>query len=573
MIGTMPGVDVTTNRIHKLPESLVNQIAAGEVIERPASVVKELLENSLDAGATKITVDISRGGSQLIRVVDNGVGIHAEDLGLVFDRHATSKISNREDLQRIVSLGFRGEALSSIAAVSRCKLISREKNNDHGYVAAVDHNNCLPRITPAAHPVGTTIEVKELFFNTPGRKKFLRADKTEFLHIQELVRRIALSRFGTSFQFNHNDRVVFKCNNNELAPEQRIAQFFGQAFLIKAIPVDVQHDNYRLWGWIWPASEARSYTDRQYFFLNGRIIKDKQVNHAVRLAYQDQLYPGRYPAYVLYFEIDASEVDINVHPTKHEVRFRDARYVHDFIQVCVMNGLMERHILPDNNNVQTTVSAQYNFSTFNIPEIRDSGKKYPVYNDVKNRLISSPDPVSIMQGRFILLQEVEQLVLIDAYQARKLILCQRLYEAFENDRIKSRPLLVPLNITVDEPDLTLILEYTEILQTLGIDVDQIAVDVLLVREIPVLLVDADITAMIRNIIEHIKMNKQGITATNLIDCLLSHANDSMGKVLNIAEMNQLINDLEKLESKISAQTYRKAVQYIDQAMLENLFKS
>ena len=569
----MHGVDVTTKRINKLPESLVNQIAAGEVIERPASVVKELLENSLDAGATKITVDITRGGSQLIRVVDNGTGIHAEDLGLVFDHHATSKISNREDLERIISLGFRGEALSSIAAVSRCKLISRERNNEHGYVAAVEHKNCSPQVSPAAHPVGTTIEVKELFFNTPGRKKFLRSEKTEFLHIQELVRRIALSRFGTSIQFNHNDRVVFKCNNNEQAPEQRIAQFFGQAFLNKAIPLDVQHDGYRLWGWIWPASEARSYTDRQYFFLNGRIIKDKQVNHAVRMAYKDQLYPGRYPAYVLYFEIDATAVDINVHPTKYEARFRDARDVHDFIQACLMNSLQHQVTIYNDDKLQTTESSQKYYSRLNIQQIRNTGKNYTVYNQLKNQKTFSPDPVSIMQGRFILLQENNQIILIDAYQARILILSQRLNAALEKDGIKSRPLLVPLNISVNEPDIKILLEYAELLQTLGIVVDQLAADVLLVREIPVLLADADITAMIRNIIDYIKINKKDINATNLIESLLLNANDSMGKVMSVAEMNQLIYDLRKIENKISTHTYHKAVQYINQTMLENLFKS
>jgi len=568
--------DVTsTQRIIKLPKSLANQIAAGEVIERPASVVKELLENSLDAGASKIIVDVEKGGSKLIRIVDNGGGIHADDLVLAFDRHATSKLSSQADLERIISLGFRGEALSSIAAVSRCKLSACEKNSTHGFIIEMDHKNGSPQISPVAHPVGTTVEVRDLFFNTPGRRKFLRSEKTEFIHIQELVRRIALSRFNTSIRFNHNGRSIFQCNNNEQAPEQRLTLFFGQAFLKQALPVDVSHAGFRLWGWLGSADAARSHTDRQYFFLNGRIIRDKQINHAIRIAYQDLLYPGRYPVYVLYFEIDAAAVDVNVHPTKHEVRFRDARNVHDFIHSSLTGTLHSPSSFFTETKCQMhdTAARELSSKDKNINRIQDVYARYATTaNNLNNQAHGNNNPISIIQGRFIFVEDIKGLILIDACRARELILSVRLQSAWEKGDIRSRPLLVPLTITVKEADIKLMLDHKDLLQALGMVIEQIATESLLVREIPVLLANADITMMINKLIELIQKNSQAITVKLLIDCMKMRANDAVAKTLSNAEMNDLVSMLRSIENEIPVQAFNNVYRHIDLTTLENLFK-
>ncbi|MEE9551775.1 MAG: DNA mismatch repair endonuclease MutL, partial [Gammaproteobacteria bacterium] len=277
----------SAQRIHKLPINLANQIAAGEVIERPSSVVKELMENSLDAAAANITVDIEKGGSHLIRVHDDGQGIHQDDLELAMDRHTTSKVHNQADLERIISLGFRGEALSSIAAVSRFKMSSCQAESRHGYSIEARPGEQCPKTQPIAHPPGTTVEVRDLFFNTPARRKFLRSERTEFLHIQELIKRIALSRFNTALRLQHNGRSVFHCASHENDPDQRVLAVCGKLFVSNTLTVDFSHTGLRLWGWLGTADAARSQTDRQYFYLNGRIIRDKRINHAVRMAYQD----------------------------------------------------------------------------------------------------------------------------------------------------------------------------------------------------------------------------------------------------------------------------------------------
>jgi DNA mismatch repair protein MutL len=574
MIGIMSDA-ISTQRIIKLPKSLANQIAAGEVIERPASVVKELLENSLDARASKIIVDVENGGSKLIRVVDNGDGIHADDLKLAFDRHATSKLSNQADLERIISLGFRGEALSSIAAVSRCKLSACEKSSTHGYMVEMDHKNCSPKISPVAHPVGTTVEVKDLFFKIPGRRKFLRSEKTEFLHIQELVRRIALSRFNTSIRFSHNGRSIFQCNNNEQEPEQRLALFFGQSFLIQAFPIDISHSEFRLWGWLGSADAARSHTDRQYFFLNGRIIRDKQINHAIRMAYQDLLYPGRYPVYVLYFEIDAAAIDVNVHPTKHEVRFRDARNIHDFIHSSLMGILHSSpsYLTRTDNHPYDPAGRKLSPKDKNINRIQDVYTRYATTaKDFNNQVRGDNNLISIMQGRFILIEAIKGLILIDAFRARELILSVRLLSAWEKDDVRSRPLLVPLTITVREADINLMLDTNDLLQALGIVIEQIATESLLIREVPVLLANADITMMINHLIDLIQNNSQAITTKLLIDCMKMHANDAMARILSSAEMRDLVSELRSIENELPVQAFNNAYRHIDQITLENLFK-
>ena len=329
--------------IHILPPQLANQIAAGEVVERPSSVVKELVENSLDAGATQIQIDIEKGGSQLIRIRDNGCGIGKQDLTLALARHATSKIASLEDLEAILSLGFRGEALASISSVSRLTLTSRPEYQTEAWQAYAQGREMEVEIQPASHPVGTTIEVANLFFNTPARRKFLRTDKTEFAHIDEIVRRIALAKPNVTFTLTHNEKKIrhykgISANNLE-QQQKRIAAICGEAFIQQATHIDWQHDDLHLYGWIGSPELAKPQNECSYSYVNGRVMRDKTINHAIRQAYGDQLAKDYYPAFVLFLDIDPSQVDVNVHPAKHEVRFHQGRLVHDFIYQGVINAL------------------------------------------------------------------------------------------------------------------------------------------------------------------------------------------------------------------------------------------
>ncbi|WP_061289008.1 DNA mismatch repair endonuclease MutL [Azotobacter vinelandii] len=320
-------------RIQLLSLRLANQIAAGEVVERPASVAKELLENSLDAGARRVDIEVEQGGVKLLRVRDDGCGIAADDLPLALARHATSKIRELEDLERVASLGFRGEALASIGSVARLTLTSRTADAGQAWQVETEGRDMEARVQPAAHPVGTSVEVRDLFFNTPARRKFLRAEKTEFEHLQEVVRRLALARFDVAFHLRHNGRSALALHEagDETARARRVAAVCGPAFLEQALPIEVERAGLRLWGWVGLPTFSRSQADLQYFYVNGRMVRDKLVAHAVRQAYRDVLFNGRHPTFVLFLEVDPAVVDVNVHPTKHEVRFRDSRMIHDFL--------------------------------------------------------------------------------------------------------------------------------------------------------------------------------------------------------------------------------------------------
>ncbi len=338
----MPAIRLLTPR-------LANQIAAGEVVERPASVAKELIENALDSGARRIDIEIEQGGVKLIRVRDDGSGIAENDLPLALSRHATSKIADLDDLEAVASLGFRGEALASISSVSRLALTSRTEEQEAAAKVEVEGRDMDATIAPAAHPVGTTVEVRDLFFNTPARRKFLRTEKTEFNHVEECVRRQALSRFDTGFTLRHNQRVIqsLRPAENPLDRERRIGLLCGQQFIDNAVIIDAEATGLRLWGWVALPTFSRSQADLQYFFVNGRVIRDRLVAHAVRQAYRDVLYNNRHPAFVLYLEVDPASVDVNVHPTKHEVRFRDGRLVHDFIFRTLHKALAD--VRPDDH--------------------------------------------------------------------------------------------------------------------------------------------------------------------------------------------------------------------------------
>ncbi|MDP0156662.1 DNA mismatch repair endonuclease MutL [Glaesserella parasuis] len=341
--------------IQILPPQLANQIAAGEVVERPASVVKELVENSLDAGATQIQIDIEKGGSQLIRIRDNGCGIGKQDLALALARHATSKIATLEDLESILSLGFRGEALASISSVSRLTLTSRPEYQAEAWQVYAQGREMEVEIKPASHPVGTTIEVANLFFNTPARRKFLRTDKTEFAHIDEVVRRIALAKPNVTFTLTHNEKKVryYKAVATQQLEQQqkRVATICGDEFIQQSVHIDWQHDDLHIYGWVGSPSLARVQNDLCYSYVNGRMMRDKTINHAIRQAYGERLPKDHYPVFVLFLDLDPSHVDVNVHPAKHEVRFHQSRLVHDFIYQGVLNALEDQHHLPLTTNV------------------------------------------------------------------------------------------------------------------------------------------------------------------------------------------------------------------------------
>jgi DNA mismatch repair protein MutL len=330
-------------RIHSLPTQLVNQIAAGEVVERPSSVVKELVENCFDAGASQIIIDIEQGGARLIKIRDNGCGIYKEDLPLALSRHATSKISSLEDLEHVASMGFRGEALPSISSVSRLTLISRVSDAECAWKVSADgtERNFDPQ--PDPHPQGTTVDVRDLFYNTPARRKFLKTEKTEFAHIETLIQRLALSRFDVGFMLSHNQKEILnlKSATTEREQEHRVAGICGSAFIENSVKIDFAASGLQLTGWVGLPTFSRSQQDMQFFYVNGRLVKDKLVSHAVKQAYQDVLFHGRHPVFVLYLTLDPALVDVNAHPTKMEVRFREGRLVHDFLFSALHRSLAD----------------------------------------------------------------------------------------------------------------------------------------------------------------------------------------------------------------------------------------
>jgi DNA mismatch repair protein MutL len=376
-----------------LPARLANQIAAGEVVERPASVIKELVENSLDSGATRIDIDIEKGGTKLIRVRDNGKGIAKDELGLALSRHATSKIHTLDDLEAIMSLGFRGEALASISSVSRLTLTSRPAVQEEAWSAYSEGREMQVKLQPAAHPIGTTVEVLDLFFNTPARRKFLRTEKTEFTHIDELLKRIALSRFDVSINVRHNGKIVrqYRAAKNSLQTEKRIAAVCGNAFVRNMLRIELEHQGLTLHGWITTPEGARQQSDLQYCYVNGRMMRDKLINHAIRQSYEMSLKPDQFAAYVLFIELDPHQVDVNVHPAKHEVRFHQARLVHDFIYQALTDALVQSAVIE---------KPHVNESAFHHSEVsQKSNDRHPASElPSEETSVSSPVPERVYQA-------------------------------------------------------------------------------------------------------------------------------------------------------------------------------
>ncbi|HHI77357.1 MAG TPA: DNA mismatch repair endonuclease MutL, partial [Gammaproteobacteria bacterium] len=413
-------------RIRELPSLLVNQIAAGEVVERPASVIKELVENSLDAGATRIEVEVQQGGVKLMRVSDDGHGIHRDDLPLALSRHATSKVTSLEDLERIASMGFRGEALPSIASVSRLSLISREAGSEHAWRLDADSGD----LAPAAHPVGTTVEVRDLFYNTPARRKFLRTEKTEFGHIEQVVRRLALARPEVAFQLAHNGRQLFATRPaaDRAAQERRLAGLLGEAFVEQALFFEHAAAGLTLRGWVARPTFSRSQADMQHFYVNGRMVRDKLVTHAVRQAFQDVLYHGRHPAYVLFLELDPVLVDVNVHPTKHEVRFREGRLVHDFIFRTLHQVLAEERPAAAEPAAPSVSAAP--------PRVKEPAADRP----------SGLRVLGQARGYYLIVDTPDGLACVHLPRALAALAAARLERELAAGRVAARPLLMPVRV-------------------------------------------------------------------------------------------------------------------------------
>ncbi|WP_277961625.1 DNA mismatch repair endonuclease MutL [Pseudomonas sp. RIT-To-2] len=550
-------------RIELLSPRLANQIAAGEVVERPASVIKELLENSLDSGARRIDVEVEQGGVKLLRVRDDGSGIASDDLPLALARHATSKIRDLEDLERVMSLGFRGEALASISSVARLTLTSRTRDAEQAWQVETEGRDMSPRVQPAAHPVGTSVEVRDLFFNTPARRKFLKTEKTEFDHLQEVIKRLALARFDVGFHLRHNGKSILSLHeaHDDTARARRVGAICGPGFLEQALPIEVERNGLHLWGWVGLPTFSRSQADMQYFFVNGRAVRDKLVAHAVRQAYRDVLFNGRHPTFVLFFEVDPAVVDVNVHPTKHEVRFRDGRMVHDFLYGTLHRALAD--VRPENQlpsapaiepvarpsgleagefgpqgemrlaaNVleqqqqqpevasrgysassgagyqyvprpaqpAPTAETQAAYREFYAPLPQAAGAAAPNLPEGQGDIPPLGYALAQLKGIYILSENAQGLVLVDMHAAHERIMYERLKVAMASEGLSGQPLLVPESIAVSQREADCAEEHAVWFQRLGFELQRLGPESLAIRQIPALLKQAEANRLVHDVL-------------------------------------------------------------------------
>ncbi|RMA82265.1 DNA mismatch repair endonuclease MutL [Umboniibacter marinipuniceus] len=596
-------------KIRTLTPRLANQIAAGEVVERPASVAKELLENALDAGATRVDIEVEQGGVKLIRVRDNGSGLAADDLPLALSRHATSKIYQLDDLEAVTSLGFRGEALASISSVSKL-LMSSSEDGEEAWQARTQGADMVPELSPTAHPQGTTVEVRDLFFNTPARRKFLRTEKTEFGRIDDTFKRVALANFGTNFTLRHNGKTIHSLRSGEdqLSMERRIAELCGRAFMEDAIHVNVAASGLKLWGWLAKPTFSRSQADLQYFFVNGRAIRDRVVSHAVRQAYRDVLFHGRHPAFVLYLELDPSTVDVNVHPTKHEVRFRDQRLVHDFLFRTlhrVIAELKPSDSLPGAVDTSTAQIAMANEAVLNaINEQRPLGfasatastpqggsgsfntgyqPAPPSQNNDWKGLYSAasaadgssdslantaftPQPLSEtssddipplgfaiaqLKGIYILAENEQGLIVVDMHAAHERITYERMKADFSANGLLGQPLLVPQGLAASAGQVEAAEMHQQLFVKLGFQVDVVSDESLIIRQVPVLLSQANVEQLVYDVL--VDLEKYGTSdrieahVNELLSTMACHGSVRANRKLTVPEMNALLRDMEETE--------------------------
>ena len=590
--------------IRVLPEQLVHQIAAGEVVERPASVIKELVENSLDAGALAIDIEVEKGGAELCRVRDDGMGIAADELLLALARHATSKIGSIDDLEAVRTLGFRGEALPSIASVARMRMISRPRAAATAHmVAAVD--GALTGPAPHPHPPGTTVEVRDLFFNVPARRKFLRSERTELAQIERLVERLALSRFDVGFRLSSARKVLadHPPARDERSRDARAPATLGDDFIANAMKLDYEGSGLRLHGWFCLPTYARSQADQQYFFLNGRPLRDKLVASAVRLAYRDVLFHGRHPAYVLFLEMDPARVDVNAHPQKLEVRFREPGLIHDFLFRTLERALAETR--PTQSAADAIPAARADWSLPGSASLDWSRRGLPT-----NTYPLTPDPsaagqqvsatalygrlggvreiaaadtaaehplgyaIAQLHGVYILAQAQGGLVLVDMHAAHERTTYERLKASMHSDRLPAQPLLVPIAVQVSVADADEAESQAGLFASLGLDIDRSGPACVLVRSTPALLPNIDPATLLKDMIADLR--EQGRAATTAafdraLGTMACHQAVRANRRLTVPEMNALLREMEQTVRSDQCVHGRPTWSFVSMDDLDRLF--
>ncbi|WP_109126147.1 DNA mismatch repair endonuclease MutL [Dyella sp. C11] len=581
--------------IRPLPPELINQIAAGEVIERPSSVVKELVENSLDAGATRIEVDIEQGGARLIRVRDDGCGISPDELQLAVASHATSKIGSFDDLEHVASMGFRGEALASVSSVARFALTSRAQGLDTAFRIEVDGGK-MQAARPAQHPQGSSVEVRDLFYNVPARRKFLRAERTEFAHIDDLLKSLALARGSVEFRLSHNGKPVriLKAARDESAALQRVAEVMGEDFPGQSLRIDHAAAGLHLSGWVGLPTASRSQADSQYFYVNGRLVRDRVVAHAVRQAYADVLFHGRHPAFVLYMELDPAGVDVNVHPAKHEVRFREQRLVHDFLFRTLHEALAHTRAgnvaLPSSealpyNATQTYSMAPSSASPVSAPAWPNAFSQSRLSLGVRDEpladyatLLGQPAAVSApfafaanapmpesseeeapplgfaiaqLKSIYILAENAHGLVLVDMHAAHERITYEKLKAGRACSNLRSQMMLVPLNVSVSAKEAAAAEEHGDALAEWGLELSRSGPSGVVVRRIPALLEGADVAQLCRDVLaelaQHGSSRRLQELENELLATMACHGSVRAGRRLTLPEMNALLREMEATE--------------------------
>ena len=559
--------------IRLLPDVLVNQIAAGEVVERPASVVKELVENALDAGARRIDIDLEEGGARLIRVRDDGGGIAAAELAVAVQRHATSKIASLEDLEAVATLGFRGEALPSIASVSRFRIASRRNGDDNGNALQVEGGR-VGEVAPSPQPQGTTVEVRELFYNVPARRRFLRAERTELGHIEEWLRTLALARPDVEVRVSHNGKPLRRYRGDSASETgARLVDALGEEFSRNVLRIDHAGAGLRLHGWIAQPSYNRASADQQYLFVNGRGVRDRNVAHAVRQAYSDVLFHGRHPAYVLFLELDPRAVDVNVHPAKHEVRFRDSRLVHDFVYRTLQEALAGTRA-----GAEAAMDAPARIADAQHPQfaprqgdmalkLAEAPAQYaalyaPVHPGPSLPVPPLPDAgegkvpplghaLAQLHGIYILAESAEGLVVVDMHAAHERIGYEKLKAAHDGAGVRVQPLLVPQSLAVSAREAEAAEREASTLAALGFEVTRSGPQSLLLRSVPTLLADTDVAALLRDVIgdllEHGQTRRVEEARDELLATMACHAAVRAHRRLTVPEMDALLREMESTE--------------------------
>ena len=567
--------------IRQLPDTLINQIAAGEVVERPASVVKELVENALDAGATRIDIDLEEGGVRLIRIRDDGGGIAADELSLAVARHATSKISSLDDLEAVATLGFRGEALPSIASVSRFALTSRRAGEEHGASLPVEGGR-LGTVAPKAHPPGTTVEVRDLFYNVPARRKFLRAERTELSHIEEWLRTLALARPDVELRLSHNGKASRRYRGDGgMGTAERIVETLGEEFSKSTLRIEHAAAGLSLHGWIAQPTYSRASTDQQYLYVNGRAVRDRSVAHAVKQAYADVLFHGRQPAYVLFLELDPRRVDVNVHPAKQEVRFRDSRLIHDFVYRTLHDALAQTRAgetsaaLPSQLAASSSANAGYATQpwpnlqqqsplAFRADEVRANyaalyGQpastpvaEFPVMPQANDGEVPPLGyAIAQLHGIFILSEAADGLIVVDMHAAHERIGYEKLKAAHDGAGLRTQPLLVPQAVAVSEREADVAEREAATLAELGFEATRSGPQTLTLRSVPALLAHGDTEALLRDVLadlrEHGESRRIAAVRDELLSTMACHGAVRAHRRLSIPEMNALLREMEATE--------------------------